>query len=119
MVDTTPDTADAPAGSTSGPRAGATATAPEPRRRGRASSVLTVAALAAGAVLFLFPFYYMLVGSLQATPDTSIKGAFPTSGFTLDNYKDINSRVDLVGSLVNSGIFTGGVLLGTIVFGVL
>jgi multiple sugar transport system permease protein len=72
-----------------------------------------------GALAFLFPFYYMLIGSLQSSPDTSIKGAFPTSGLTLDNYKDINSRVDLLGSLVNSGIFTGGVLLGTVVFGVL
>jgi len=72
-----------------------------------------------GALIFLFPFYYMLIGSLQSSPDTSVKGAFPTSGLTLDNYKDINARVDLLGSLVNSGIFTGGVLLGTVVFGVL
>jgi multiple sugar transport system permease protein len=70
-----------------------------------------------GALIFLFPFYYMLIGSLQSEPDTSVAGAFPTSGLTLDNYKDINSRVDLLGSLVNSGIFTGGVLLGTVVFG--
>ncbi|MCO8277775.1 carbohydrate ABC transporter permease [Actinoplanes sp. TRM 88003] len=70
-----------------------------------------------GALIFLFPFYYMLIGSLQSSPDTSVKGAFPTSGLTLDNYKDINERVDLLGSLVNSGIFTGGVLLGTVVFG--
>ncbi|MCY1137170.1 carbohydrate ABC transporter permease [Actinoplanes sp. Pm04-4] len=70
-----------------------------------------------GALIFLFPFYYMLIGSLQSEPDTSVSGAFPTSGLTLDNYKDINSRVDLLGSLVNSGIFTGGVLLGTVVFG--
>nr|WP_221375047.1 carbohydrate ABC transporter permease [Actinoplanes polyasparticus] len=70
-----------------------------------------------GALIFLFPFYYMLIGSLQSSPDTSVKGAFPTSGLTLDNYQDINSRVDLLGSLVNSGIFTGGVLLGTVVFG--
>jgi multiple sugar transport system permease protein len=72
-----------------------------------------------GALIFLFPFYYMLIGSLQSEPDTSVRGAFPTSGLTLDNYQDINSRVDLLGSLVNSGIFTGGVLLGTVVFGVL
>lgn len=72
-----------------------------------------------GALAFLFPFYYMLIGSLQSSPDTSVKGAFPTEGLTLDNYRDINSRVDLLGSLVNSGIFTGGVLLGTVVFGVL
>ena len=72
-----------------------------------------------GALIFLFPFYYMLIGSLQSEPDTSVRGAFPTSGLTLDNYQDINSRVDLLRSLVNSGIFTGGVLLGTVVFGVL
>jgi multiple sugar transport system permease protein len=72
-----------------------------------------------GAVVFLFPFYYMLIGSLQSEPDTSLRGAFPTGGFTLDNYTDINNRVNLTRSLVNSGIFTGGVLLFTVVFGVL
>ncbi len=72
-----------------------------------------------GALLFVFPFYYMLVSSFQEKPDTSLKGAFPTSGFTLDNYKAIDERVDLIQSLVNSAIFTGGVLLGTVVFGVL
>ncbi len=76
-------------------------------------------ALFVGALVFLFPFYYMVIGSLQKHPDTSLKGAFPTGGFTLHNYADINSRVNLVGSLVNSGIFTGGVLICTVVFGVL
>ncbi|MEU4422160.1 carbohydrate ABC transporter permease [Actinoplanes sp. NPDC024001] len=82
-------------------------------------AVLRYVLLFAGALAFLFPFYYMLIGSLQAEPDTSVAGAFPSSGLTLNNYADINSRVDLLGSLVNSGIFTGGVLLGTVVFGVL
>jgi multiple sugar transport system permease protein len=77
------------------------------------------AVLFLGALLFLFPFYYMVVASFQEEPDTSLAGAFPTSGFTLDNYRDINARIDLVGSLLNSGIFTGGVLLTTVVFGVL
>lgn len=80
---------------------------------------LARAALFLGALLFLFPFYYMVVASLQKDPDTSIGGAFPTGGLTLDNYRDINDRIDLLGSLVNSGIFTGGVLLTTVVFGVL
>src|ERR1700759_2508871 len=61
----------------------------------------------------------MVVGSFQAKPDTSVAGAFPRSGLTLHNYADINSRVDLLQSLLNSIIFTGGVLLGTVVFGVL
>jgi multiple sugar transport system permease protein len=81
--------------------------------------IWSTAALAIGALIFLFPFYYMVIGSLQKTLDTSLAGAFPTGGFTLHNYSQINSRVDLVQSLINSAVFTGGVLLGTVVFGVL
>ncbi|WP_405091973.1 carbohydrate ABC transporter permease [Micromonospora sp. NBC_01392] len=90
-----------------------------PTSTARWPGLLRHVVLFAGALLFLFPFYYMLIGSLQAEPDTSVAGAFPTSGLTLDNYRDINSRVDLLGSLINSGVFTGGVILGTVVFGVL
>jgi multiple sugar transport system permease protein len=85
----------------------------------RTRRVWSTLALFVGALMFLFPFYYMILGSLQAAPDTSVKGLLPTGGLTLHNYGQINSRVDLVGSLLNSGIFTGGVLLGTVVFGVL
>ena len=88
-------------------------------RRPSPAGVFRVAVLVFGAVLFLFPFYYMLVSSLQAKPDTSLAGAFPSGGWTLHNYSQINARVDLGGSLVNSGIFTGGVILSTVVFGVL
>ena len=85
----------------------------------RTRPVLRHLVLYVGALAFLFPFYYMVVGSLQKEPDTSVAGAFPTGGLTLDNYRQINERVDLVGSLLNSGIFTGGVLLATVLFGVL
>ena len=81
--------------------------------------IWSTAALFGGALVFLFPFYYMVIGSLQKKPDTTVKGAFPTGGFTLHNYSEINSRVDLLQSLFNSVVFTGGVLLGTVVFGVL
>ena len=87
--------------------------------RSRPRTVLRHLALYVGAAVFLFPFYYMVIGSLQEKPDTSLAGAFPTGGFTLENYVQINARVDLVQSLVNSAIVTGGVLLGTVVFGVL
>jgi multiple sugar transport system permease protein len=89
-----------------------------PVRRRRRPALGTVL-LFVGAFAFLFPFYYMVVGSLQAEPDTSVGGAFPSGDLTLDNYSEIDGRVDLVQSLLNSGIFTGGVLLGTVVFGVL
>ena len=73
-----------------------------------------------GAIVFLFPFYYMVVGALQREPSTDIAGAFPDpANLTLDNFADINSQVDLVRTLVNSGIFTGGVLLATLVIGLL
>jgi multiple sugar transport system permease protein len=77
-------------------------------------------ALLVGAFVFLFPFYYMLIGSLQSEPDTSIKGALPEPGnLTGKNYVEINTAINLGRSLINSGIFTGGVILGTLVFGVL
>jgi len=75
--------------------------------------------LVIGAVIFLFPFYYMIIGSLQAQPDTSVAGAIPTHGVTLHNYEQINERVNLLRSLTNSGIFAGGVILFTVIFGVL
>ena len=86
--------------------------------RQRGGTVMRHLVLYLGAALFLFPFYYMLVGSLKKDPETSLRGLLPT-GLTLDNYSQINGRVDLLQSLLNSGIFTGGVILGTLVLGVL
>jgi multiple sugar transport system permease protein len=77
-------------------------------------------ALLIGALVFLFPFYYMIIGSLQKKQNTSLSGLVPQpSNMTLHNYGQINAAVSLGRTLVNSGIFTGGVLLGTVVFGVL
>lgn len=86
----------------------------------RGGAVARGIVLAVGAIAFLFPFYYMVIGSLQKTVDPSLAGAFPNlSNLTLDNYAAINSRIDLVTGLVNSGIFTAGVLIGTMVLGLL
>ncbi|BAJ73661.1 ABC-type sugar transport system, permease component [Microbacterium testaceum StLB037] len=84
------------------------------------SKIVTYGVLTVGALAFLFPFYYMVVGSLQTNPDTSIAGAFPhPSNLTTENYTAIDGRINLLQGLANSGIFTGGVILGTLVFGVL
>jgi len=86
----------------------------------RFQKILRGAVLFIGAVAFLFPFYYMIIGSLQTAPDPTIAGAFPNpSNITGENYTAINDRINLFQGLLNSGIFTGGVLLGTLVFGVL
>ncbi|WP_442959673.1 carbohydrate ABC transporter permease [Pseudarthrobacter sp.] len=76
--------------------------------------------LGVGAFVFLFPFYYMLIGSLQTAPDTSIFGAFPNpANITGANYVQINESINLFRGLLNSGIFTGGVILFTVIFGLL
>ena len=77
-------------------------------------------ALLIGALAFLFPFYYMIIGSLQKKQNTSLSGLVPQpSNLTLHNYGQINAALSLGRTLVNSAIFTVGVLLGTVLFGVL
>ena len=77
-------------------------------------------ALLFGALVFLFPFYYMIIGSLQKTQNTSLSGVLPNPGnITLHNYGEINVAIGLGKAIINSGIFTGGVLLATLVFGIL
>ena len=86
----------------------------------RGQTILRGVVLTVGALVFLFPFYYMIIGSLQAEPDPTVAGAFPNpANLTLANYGDINSRINLLQGLLNSGIFTGGVILCTVIFGVL
>jgi multiple sugar transport system permease protein len=95
-----------------------TETAPPQARVGRRWPRMVV--LFAGAILFLFPFYYMLIGSLQSEPDTGLGGLLPRPGnLTLHNYVQIDGAISLGRTLINSGVFTGGVLLGTVVFGLL
>lgn len=91
-----------------------------PRRARRPLGAGSIILLALGALAFLFPFYYMVVGSLQSSPDTSVAGAFPRPGnLTVQNYASIDDSINLLRALVNSGIFTGGVILCTVVFGIL
>ncbi|MBA2713066.1 MAG: carbohydrate ABC transporter permease [Rubrobacteraceae bacterium] len=62
----------------------------------------------------------MVVGALQAEPDTGISGAFPSPGdLSLTNFQSINERVSLFRALLNSVVYTGGVILGTLIIGVL
>jgi multiple sugar transport system permease protein len=92
----------------------------DPADRMSRGRVAGLAVLVFGALIFLFPFYYMVVGALQREPNPDISGAFPNpANLTLANFSDINAQVDLVRTLINSGIFTGGVLLGTFVMGIL
>jgi multiple sugar transport system permease protein len=96
----------------------ATAIAPPTRRSRR--RLWPLLGLGLGALVFLFPFYYMVVGALQREPNADVSGAFPNpANLTLGNLRDINQAINLPRTLLNSGIFTGGVLLCTLVLGLL
>ncbi len=91
-----------------------------PRPSGERGTPVRLVLLLLGALLFLFPFYYMLIGSLQTKPNTGLGGLVPRPGnLTAANYTTINASLSLLRALVNSGIFTGGVIACTVVFGLL
>jgi len=87
---------------------------PTPRNRVR------VLILAIGAIMFIFPFYYMVIGSLQAEADKSFAGVLPQpDNMTVTNYQEINEAINAPRALLNSTVFTIGVLLFTVLFGLL
>jgi multiple sugar transport system permease protein len=89
-------------------------------RMSRGQTILRGIVLAIGAVVFLFPFYYMIIGSLQTKLDTTVGGLLPNpANISGKNYSQINASINLFQGLLNSGIFTIGVLLCTMVFGLL
>jgi multiple sugar transport system permease protein len=100
-----------------------TASPAQPTHSSRGSRILAVlrfALLLVGALAALVPFYYMVIGALQAKRDTSPLGLLPLPGnLTLNNFVEINESVNLVGSLLNSLVFTAGVVGCTLVFGLL
>jgi len=62
----------------------------------------------------------MVVSALQKEPNPDISGAFPNPAkLSLDNLVAINNAINLPRTLLNSSLFTGGVLLATLVLGVL
>ena len=81
--------------------------------------ILLYVALILGALVFIFPFYFMVIGAFQESPTNDPSSLLPTGGWTIQNFSDINSRIPLWRALANSGIFTMGVLLGTLTFGLL
>jgi multiple sugar transport system permease protein len=89
-------------------------------RSSRVLRALRFTLLVVGAVVALLPFYYMIIGALQAKRDTSLIGLLPLPGnLTLNNFGEINDSINLLQSLLNSLIMTAGVVGCTLVFGLL
>jgi ABC-type glycerol-3-phosphate transport system permease component len=89
-------------------------------RMSRAQTILRGVVLGIGAIAFLFPFYYMIIGSLQTKLDSTVGGLLPNpANLSGKNYVQINASINLFQGLLNSGIFTIGVLICTMVFALL
>src|SRR6478609_5483215 len=67
-----------------------------------------------GALAFLFPFYYMVIGSVS--PSDEVGKIIPTS-LELANWRYMVSRIPIGRNLLNSGIYAGGVILTTLIVG--
>jgi multiple sugar transport system permease protein len=90
------------------------------RRNRRLTTIASYTVLTIGALAFAFPFYYMVVGSLQTKRDASLSGVIPwPSNLSFNNYAGIDDAINIGRSLFNSFVFTGGVVLATLLFGVI
>lgn len=84
------------------------------RPGGRAVQVLAYLALLLGALAFLFPFYYMAVGSIS--PADEVGDIIPSS-IDVANWDYMSSRIPIARNLLNSAVYAGGVIACTLVAG--
>lgn len=78
--------------------------------------ILFYTALTFSALLFVYPFYWMLMGSLAPENEISSLKLLPDS-FTLSSYSQVVSKIPIGGSFINSLIVAGSITIGVLVFG--
>ncbi|MDN4593363.1 carbohydrate ABC transporter permease [Polycladomyces subterraneus] len=71
--------------------------------------------LVAGAVMFVVPFYWMVLASLK-TPEEAFRLDLIPSRITLDSYRYMLERIPVWKGLLNSFVFAGSVTLITLIF---
>jgi multiple sugar transport system permease protein len=71
--------------------------------------------LVAGAVMFVFPFYWMVLSSLK-TPEEVFRLDLIPSRVTMDSYRYMFERIPVWKGLYNSFVFAGSVTLITLIF---
>ena len=78
-----------------------------------AGRVLSLVLLLIGALVFLFPFWYMVVGASGPARPHRRRCLPDPSTLRVDNFIAINERLNLLVTLRNSLIFTLGVIVST------
>src|SRR5687768_16726751 len=77
---------------------------------------LLYATLTIGAIVFLYPFVWMLGASLK--PETEITGFNPlSSSFMLENYRFVLNKIPILRGLANSLLVSIVVTTSVVVFG--
>lgn len=76
--------------------------------------ILAYIALLIGAIAFLFPFYYMVIGSVSPASEV---GKIIPSALEGADWHFMLSRIPVGRNLLNSVIYSGGVIVSTLVFG--
>lgn len=85
-----------------------------PSLRSRLVQTLAYVALLAGAIAFLFPFYYMVIGSVSPANEV---GRIIPSRIEFANWEYMLSRIPVGRNLFNSLVYAGGVIVSTLVVG--
>ncbi|MFO7446236.1 MAG: carbohydrate ABC transporter permease [Ignavibacteriaceae bacterium] len=78
--------------------------------------ILIYAFLLIGGLVFLYPFYWMIIASLS--PEKEVAGlTFIPSALTLDSYVQLLQKIPIGRSFINSLIVAGSITIGVLVFG--
>lgn len=80
----------------------------------RLQSLGSYTALIIGAIVFLFPFYYMVVGSISPAKEV---GRIIPSRIDLSSWDYMLSRIPVTRNLLISFVYAGGVVLSTLLVG--
>lgn len=72
--------------------------------------------LTAGALVFIYPFYWMVAASLAPENEIANLTLFPST-FSMSSYTQMFDKIPIFSSLVNSLIVASSVTLGVLVFG--
>lgn len=79
-------------------------------------SILFYIALTICAVIFIYPFYWMVIASIAPENEIGSLTIMPTS-FTLSSYSQMVDKIPIGGAFINSLIVAASITIGVLIFG--
>jgi multiple sugar transport system permease protein len=78
--------------------------------------ILFYLSLAVSALIFVYPFYWMIIASLAPENEIGSLSLFPSS-LNLNSYAQMVDKIPIFGSFINSLIVASSITIGVLVFG--